>query len=244
MFFQGRRSLPGSPCSKIHSHWVDDLATNLTKRFQLPSALCEALTGGFKKWGAVLAAKEELLDRIWTVPNIISYARVVLLLPAVLGSIASEEYWLSLVAAATLGATDWLDGFLARRLGQRSQLGVELDPVADRVSIVLILVVMASVHLLPWAVLVVIAAVDLFLFVLALVWFKGYPNTKVTWVGKVRTAFLLTGIPLLLLAAAMGSEMLRSAALVLVGVGVVGHVVAGMQYFEQMFRGRKQTAKA
>ncbi len=206
--------------------------------------MCKAFTSDLGKWGAVVAAKKELLDRIWTVPNIISYVRVVLLLPAVLGSIASEKYWLSLVAAAALGATDWLDGFLARRLGQRSQLGTELDPVADRVSIVLITVVMASTHLLPWVVLVVIVAVDLFLSILALVWFEGYPSTKVTWVGKVRTALLLTGIPLLLLAAAMGSEMLRDVALVLVWVGVVGHVVAGMQYFEQMLRGHRRAAEA
>lgn len=188
--------------------------------------------------------RKQVLDRIWTIPNVLSYLRVVVLLPATLGLIAGGKYWLAIFAATVLGLTDWLDGFLARRLDQESVLGAELDPVADRLSVILIAVVMAAAGLLPWFVLGVILSVDLLLFVMALVWFDGYPKTKVSWVGKVRTAFLLVGIPLILLGAALPSEMVRSTALVLVSVGVVGHVVAGVQYAEQMWRDHKNEKRA
>lgn len=194
------------------------------------------------KAGAVTQVRRQALDQIWTVPNILSYLRVIILLPATLGLIASGKYWLALVAAAALGLTDWFDGFLARRLDQESVLGAELDPVADRLSILLVAVVMTVVGLLPWYVLGAVLVVDASLFVLALVWFAGHPKTKVSWVGKVRTALLLTGIPLLLLGAAIPNQMVTDVALVLLIVGTIGHVVAGLQYAEQMWRQRKRRA--
>lgn len=177
---------------------------------------------------------------VWTLPNVISYVRVILLLPLVLAFIASNLYGAALITAMVLGFTDWLDGHLARSLGQQSTLGAELDPSADRAAIVLTTVAMVLVGLIPWVFLLVIAGVDVLLFVLAFAWFKGYPETRVTFVGKARTAVLLVGLPLLLAAAAFDSWALRVVALVLLAVGTAGHAIAGAQYFGQMLRHRQR----
>lgn len=193
--------------------------------------------------GGRVAAQTTLSNQIWTVPNMVSYARVVVLLPLVLACIASEHYGWAIAAAVTLGATDWVDGYLARRLDQRSVLGTELDPVADRLSIALIAVAMSMTGLMPWVFLAIIFGVDAVLFILSLAWFKGYPETEVTMIGKVRTAILLAGIPLLLIAAAVDSETLRTIALSLLTLGVIGHVLAGIKYVLQMIAARQRRSQ-
>ncbi len=74
-------------------------------------------------------------DRILTIPNVISFARI--------GGVAvfwwvllvEESVELAAVLIFVVGSTDWLDGYLARRLNQVSKLGKALDPVADRLMI-------------------------------------------------------------------------------------------------------------
>ena len=72
-------------------------------------------------------------DRILTIPNVISAVRlacVPLFLYLLLGA---EERRAAAILLATLGATDWIDGYIARRWDQVSTLGKVLDPVADRI---------------------------------------------------------------------------------------------------------------
>ena len=74
-------------------------------------------------------------SQVWTIPNIISMVRlagVPLFLWLVIGP---EADVLALVVLMISGFTDWLDGYLARRLNQMSKLGEILDPVADRLYI-------------------------------------------------------------------------------------------------------------
>lgn len=75
---------------------------------------------------------EDRLDRILTLPNLVTLVRLAAL-PVFLWLLFGRE---NRAAAAwllgALGATDWVDGYLARRLGQTSNLGKALDPVADR----------------------------------------------------------------------------------------------------------------
>lgn len=182
--------------------------------------------------------------KVWTIPNAISYLRVVFLLPLSLGLIAAGYYGWALVSMVLMGASDWLDGMLARRLDQTSEIGRELDPAADRAAITLSAVALVLAGLLPWQMFVILVFVDTALFILAFVWFAGYPPTTVTFMGKLRTAILLVALPVLLLSSALESETLRIVALVLVGAGVVGHVLAGWSYFTQMRVARKQQRAA
>lgn len=100
-----------------------------------------------------------------------------------------------------LGATDWVDGFLARRLHQVSNLGKVLDPVADRVLVVTGLVAVAAAGAVPWwfagltlAREVIVSGVTLALAAL------GAARIDVLWWGKVSTFALMWTYPLFLLA--------------------------------------------
>ena len=177
-------------------------------------------------------------NRVWTLPNVISFGRLVLLLPLVVWLIVADHIWWALAALVALSASDWVDGFLARRLGQTSLLGQRLDPVADRIAIVVIGLAMVGAEIIPWAPVVVILVVDVALAVLATLWFRGSPDLPVSRIGKWRTAALLAALPVLIVAAATGISWLSWFGFGLMYVGALGHVLAGVGYARGMARRR------
>jgi cardiolipin synthase len=90
------------------------------------------------------------------VPNLLTLSRIVLILPFALvflhGSV--ESRWMALILFAAAAATDWFDGYLARRLNQGSPFGRMLDPIADKllvVATILLLVATGDIHGWPIA---------------------------------------------------------------------------------------------
>jgi cardiolipin synthase len=104
--------------------------------------------------------------RVWTVPNVISFLRLLgvpLFLWLVLGPEA--DGW-ALGVLMLSGVTDYLDGYLARRLDQASKLGQVLDPVADRLYILAVVIGLALRDIVPWWFAVVLPMRDVLLWVL------------------------------------------------------------------------------
>ncbi|MCD6641002.1 MAG: CDP-alcohol phosphatidyltransferase family protein [Nocardioides sp.] len=143
--------------------------------------------------------------RVWTVPNIVSMVRlagVPLFLWLVLGP---EQDVLALAVLMVAGLTDWLDGWLARRLDQRSNLGQILDPVADRLYILAVVVGLLLRDIIPWWVAVALPLRDLLLWVLVpFLRTRGYSALPVHFLGKAATFNLLYAFPLLLLGEGTG----------------------------------------
>lgn len=139
-------------------------------------------------------------DRVLTVPNVISLVRLVLVpVFAVLIAVGNDGW--ALVVLAVSGASDWLDGVLARRLGQVSKLGQMLDPATDRLFILVTLLGLAWRDLVPWWLVAVLVARDVVLLGLfAVVARHGYGPLPVHLAGKAGTFALLYAFPLLLLA--------------------------------------------
>ena len=139
-------------------------------------------------------------DRILTVPNLLSLLRlagVPLFLWLVLGPEADGWALLLLLVA---GFTDYLDGNLARRLNQTSSLGQVLDPVADRLYILAVVIGLVLRDIIPLWLAVLLPMRDVLLF--SLVPFlrtRGYSALPVHYLGKAATAALLYAFPLLLL---------------------------------------------
>jgi cardiolipin synthase len=73
-------------------------------------------------------------DRIVTIPNLISGARL-LTVPVFWWAILSDRFLMATIIVGVIGSTDWLDGYLARKLDQQTELGAFLDPLADRLMI-------------------------------------------------------------------------------------------------------------
>lgn len=139
-------------------------------------------------------------DRIWTVPNVLSLARlagVPVFLWLVLGPEA-DGWALGLLMLS--GVTDWLDGYLARRLDQRSKVGEILDPIADRLYILAVVIGLAMRDIVPLWVALVLPARDVFLWCLVpFLRTRGYSSLPVHFLGKAATFNLLYAFPLLLL---------------------------------------------
>ena len=139
-------------------------------------------------------------SQVWTIPNIISMVRlagVPLFLWLVIGPEA--DVW-ALVVLMISGFTDWLDGYLARRLDQTSKLGEILDPVADRLYILAAVIGLLYRDIIPLWVAVLLPLRDLFLW--GLVPFlrtRGYSALPVHYLGKAATAALLYSFPMLFL---------------------------------------------
>ena len=138
--------------------------------------------------------------KVWTLPNILSMVRLAGV-PVFLWLVLGPEWdgW-ALVLLMVSGFTDWLDGYLARKLDQRSTLGEILDPVADRLYILAVVVGLALREIIPWWMAVLLPLRDALLW--GLVPFlrtRGYSALPVHFLGKAATANLLYAFPLLLL---------------------------------------------
>lgn len=144
-------------------------------------------------------------DRILTIPNLLSLLRlagVPLFLWLLLGPDGQgrgADGWAVLVLAVG-GFTDWLDGKLARVLGQFSRLGAVLDPAVDRLYILAALIALGVRDVVPWWAVVALVARDVVLALCVLLLRRrGYGPFVVTYLGKSATFLLLYAFPLLLL---------------------------------------------
>jgi cardiolipin synthase len=145
-------------------------------------------------------------ERILTIPNALSFVRL-LLVPVFLWLVMGPRWdELALVVLMVSGITDYLDGKLARSLNQTSKIGAILDPVADRFFILAVVIGLGYRDIIPWWLAVILPLRDVFLF--SLVPFlrtRGYSSLPVHFLGKAATASLLYAFPLLLLGDATGT---------------------------------------
>ncbi|MFJ4091252.1 CDP-alcohol phosphatidyltransferase family protein [Kitasatospora sp. NPDC089913] len=111
----------------------------------------------------------------------------------------NQDLWAVLVLALS-GITDYLDGYLARRLDQVSDLGRILDPAADRLYTAATLVALTLRDLIPvWLVIALVARDAVMAAGVVLVRRKGFEPLQVSFVGKSATFCLMIGFPLVLL---------------------------------------------
>ena len=162
-----------------------------------------------------------------TIPNAVTLLRLALLVPLCLLLLQGPDT-AAVLLLAVWASTDWVDGLLARRLGQASRTGEILDPIADRVGMAGVVLTLSLMDLLPWAVLVIILVADLAMTVGASRAALG-GRIGVSVLGKLRTVVLMTSVSLLVAAAAWAPGLLPVIQGVL-WVGVVLHVVTVLGY--------------
>jgi len=166
---------------------------------------------------------------LWTVPNAISLARIALI--GVFGAllVAEQDAW-AIVALALAGVSDFLDGYLARRWNQVTQVGRILDPAADRLLTVVVVVGLAVRGIIPWWLLVILMARDLLVAIALLIGrSRGIQPPHVTFVGKAATAALYVALPLAFLAYDRW-DGIHLAAIVLACVASALYWVSGLGY--------------
>jgi cardiolipin synthase (CMP-forming) len=170
-------------------------------------------------------------DRIWTIPNLISAARL-LLVPAFIWAFLAGQNVLGVVFLVTIGSTDWVDGYIARRFNQVSELGKLLDPLADRIAIVAVLVVFVIKDVLPVALAGVLLLRDLLVAVaFPILEAKGMERIPVNRTGKRATFSIFVGL------AALAVELASAGNLATVAhvVGIAALVLGAVLYWAATF---------
>jgi cardiolipin synthase (CMP-forming) len=140
-------------------------------------------------------------------PNLVTLSRIILI-PLLIGLYYAPDTWISEHSrnvTATLvfifaGVTDWLDGYLARRLNQMSAFGAFLDPVADKLIVAGALVVLLYLNRVDMLVALIIIGREIAISALR-EWMAKVGQAKsvaVAFVGKLKTVSQMVAIPLLL----------------------------------------------
>ncbi len=175
-------------------------------------------------------------DRVLTVPNLISFVRLLgvpVFLYLFLGPHADVA---ALVVLAVGGTSDWIDGYAARKLHQVSRVGELLDPLADRLYILATLVALTLRDVIPWQFAAALLLREVVVgVVLAALRRFGYVGLPVHYVGKAATFILLFAFPVLLLARSVAATADVAGAIgwALAWWGLVLYWVAGAMYLIQ-----------
>jgi cardiolipin synthase len=139
-------------------------------------------------------------DQVVTLPNVLSFLRLVGV-PVFLWLILTGQDGWALVVLTASGISDYLDGKIARHYGLVSRIGQLLDPLADRLYIVSTLFGLAWRGVIPWWLVGILVAREVFGAALLLAVRRyGYVGLPVHFVGKAATFNLLYAFPFLLLA--------------------------------------------
>ena len=144
---------------------------------------------------------------LFSVPNLVTWLRIVLI-PLIVGVFYLPDAWLSWEGKNTAATaifiiaamTDWLDGYLARRLNQMSAFGAFLDPVADKLVVVGALIVLLNLGRVEPVVGLIIIGREVAISALR-EWMAQVGQSKsvaVAFIGKVKTVGQMVAIPLLL----------------------------------------------
>lgn len=153
-------------------------------------------------------------SRIVTLPNLLTIFRMVLV-PIFVTLLFYQRFGLALAAFVLAGITDGLDGLLARRFNQRSQLGTVLDPIADKLMLVSAFVVLSMRTVFPqpvprhlpipvWVTVAVISR-DVFIVVgaAAINIMTGFRGFRPSWLGKLNTTVQIIAVAIIMLAASL-----------------------------------------
>jgi cardiolipin synthase len=163
---------------------------------------------------------------VWTIPNAISLARLAGI-PVFLWLLLGADRPLEAgILFAVLGATDWVDGYIARRFDQGSEIGKILDPVSDRVMLIagaVGLIISGDVPI--WVGVVVLAREALLSVVTLVLAAAGARRIDVQWVGKAGTLALMFALPLFVLVAELEPSAGRDVIEVITWLFTIGGLI-------------------
>ena len=163
-------------------------------------------------------------------PNLITIVRIVLV-PIIGMYILKGQHLAAFITLMVAGASDGLDGFLARRMKARTLVGAYLDPLADKILVGVVYLTMAYVNLLPWWFVVIIICRDL-LILAGIAFLRLHAITvsmNPTFLSKVNTTFQIL-LLLFVLLNELCSYYLYPFIFVALGVVLTTTILSAIQY--------------
>lgn len=172
-----------------------------------------------------------MLRQLRSAPNLLTLMRLIFV-PFVVVAIQQQKYTVALVIFVAAGVTDGLDGLLARVLKQKTTLGQYLDPIADKLLLSTMFLMLAIAHIIRWPVTIMVFSRDIIiLIVCTLLYVIGIMKTfRPSWFGKANTVAQIATVPLALLYKILGTHESRILMLCGIGATLGLTVVSGVHY--------------
>lgn len=133
-------------------------------------------------------------DKIFTIPNLLSMFRIVLIIPMIVFFL-SKNYIGAVICVVISGLSDMFDGMIARRFNQISKLGKMLDPIADKLTLVAVIIcigiLIPNIRLLV----IILAAKDILMLIGgAYLIHRGITPPAAKWYGKIATVVFYNSV--------------------------------------------------
>jgi cardiolipin synthase len=173
----------------------------------------------------------ERLNRYRTAPNVLTLSRICLA-PFLVAAILAGHYALGFGLFATAGLTDALDGLLARVLKQRSVLGEYLDPVADKLLLSTLFLVLLHKGLMPTTVTVLVFGRDVGILVVAAILYAaaGRREFNPSLLGKANTLAQVAAVAAVLLHQLTATQWVMAFRMVALDATIGLTVASGLHY--------------
>lgn len=141
-----------------------------------------------------------MIQQLLSTPNLLTLLRLIFIPLTVIAVLENHYIW-ALTLFVVAGISDGLDGLLARLLEQKTVLGQYLDPIADKLLLSTMFLVLSTAHKIPWSVTVLVFARDIIIVIIcALLYATGLIRVfRPSWWGKANTLAQIITIPLVLL---------------------------------------------
>lgn len=163
------------------------------------------------------------------IPTIITFSRIVIIIPFVL--IASGNPLLGAVLFAVAAATDFLDGYIARRSQQVTKLGILLDPIADKLLVISALIVLVDMGLISAWIAIIIIVREFIVTGLRIVALSKDIVIPAEVGGKIKVVAQISSILILFLDHTLMNYDLYSIGITLLWIAMVLGLISGVQYF-------------
>jgi cardiolipin synthase len=189
------------------------------------------------------------MSSILTIPNLLTFMRMALI-PVFASMLFYGHYKLALAFFVIAGVSDGIDGFLARRFKQESELGTIIDPIADKLLMTTAFIILSIPNVLPpvrhlpvpfWVTITVIGRDVLILAVAgAINVITGFRGFRPSWLGKFSTLVQVVAVGLILLSAVTGYSVYLPTTYTLVALIAFA---SGVHYVFQVARLMKEEEK-
>ncbi len=177
------------------------------------------------------------MSTVFNVPNTISFIRLALIPVFIWLVFWQEEYGWAGVLLGVIGATDWIDGYIARRYNQVTELGKFLDPLADRVAVVVAVIAGLAVGVLPaWFAIALIVREVVIMIGALYGWMNGVTKLDVRFLGKAATLALYFSVSAFYIGVGFSVEWIVWVAYLFGIPGLVMYYWVAVEYLGDMRR--------
>lgn len=117
------------------------------------------------------------MEKICTIPNLLSMSRIPLSILFVI-QIINSQYLYATITLSLIGITDFFDGYLARKLKQTTKIGKIIDPLSDKISIITVLTILVITNKIPAYALIILTRDLVIILAVAFIYLKKTSNIK------------------------------------------------------------------